>query len=160
MILNEQRLHQIFQLSILAKGVHALAECVGGVALWLVSNDAITRLARSITHLELIEDPRDFLATHLLTFAQNFSVETRHFYTFYLVSHGVVKLFLVAALLRNKLWAYPSSLVVMALFIVYQLYRFSYTHSWGLIALTVFDVIVIWLIWHEYKLVMRRRPAT
>ncbi|GAC1575862.1 MAG: hypothetical protein NVS3B5_07120 [Sphingomicrobium sp.] len=45
-----------------------------------------------------------------------------------------------------KLWAYPASLVVMGLFIIYQLYRFSYTHGVGLILLTVFDLIVIALV--------------
>jgi uncharacterized membrane protein len=64
-----------------------------------------------------------------------------------------VKVVLVAALLRNKLWAYPVSLVVLGLFIFYQLYRFSYTHSPALIALSVFDVLVIALIWHEYRIV-------
>jgi hypothetical protein len=44
------------------------------------------------------------------------------------------------------------------LFIVYQLYRFSYTHGFGLIVLTVFDVFVIGLIWHEYRLVRRHLP--
>lgn len=82
---------------------------------------------------------RSAVATHLLSWAQHFSVETKAFYAFYLVSHGVVKLFLVIGLLRNKLWAYPASLVVLGLFIAYQLYRFSYTHGFGLIVLTLFD---------------------
>jgi uncharacterized membrane protein len=55
--------------------------------------------------------------------------------------------------------AYPASLVALALFIAYQIYRFSYTQSAGLIALTVFDVIVMGLIWHEYRLVRRHIMA-
>jgi len=64
-------------------------------------------------------------------------------------------MFLVIGLLRNKLWAYPASLVVMGLFIIYQLYRFSYTGSFGLIAITALDVVVMVLIWHEYRLMLR-----
>ncbi|WP_054311270.1 DUF2127 domain-containing protein [Mesorhizobium sp. 1M-11] len=157
--MEERRIHQIFQLSVLAKGAHALLECAGGIALWLIGTDTITDLVKVLTQEELLEDPNDYLASHLLAWAQGFSVETRHFYAFYLVSHGVVKLFLVAGLLRNRLWAYPASLVVLGLFIAYQLYRFSYTHGWGLIVLTVFDVIVMWLIWHEYRLVRKHRQA-
>jgi hypothetical protein len=37
----------------------------------------------------------------------------------------------------------------------HQLYRFSYTHEVGLIALTAFDILVMTLIWHEYGLVRR-----
>ena len=90
---------------------------------------------------------------------QTFSVQTQDFYAFYLLSHGVVKLALVVGLLMNRLWAYPASLGVMTLFIAYQLYRFSYTHGVGLIALTVFDLFVIALIWHEYRLIRHHLPV-
>jgi uncharacterized membrane protein len=153
--MNERRIHQIFKISVLLKAVHALIECIGGLALALVGTSAITRLVNALTQEELLEDPNDFVAAHLLSLAQNFTVSTQRFYAFYLLSHGVIKAFLVIGLLRNKLWAYPVSLVVLGLFIVYQLYRFSYTHGFGLIVLTVFDVFVIGLIWHEYRLVRR-----
>ncbi|WP_315924283.1 DUF2127 domain-containing protein [Mesorhizobium sp. SP-1A] len=153
--MEERRIHQIFEISVLLKGAHALLECAGGVALWLIGTETISKLVNTLTQEELVEDPKDFLARHLLTWAQGFSIETQHFYAFYLLSHGVVKLLLVAGLLRNKLWAYPASLVVLGLFIVYQLYRFSYTGGWGLIVLSVFDIVVMWLIWHEYGIVRR-----
>ncbi len=153
--MNERRVHQIFEISILLKGAHALIECIGGLALAFVGTSAITRLVNALTQEELLEDPNDFVATHLLSLAQNFTVSTQRFYAFYLLSHGVIKAFLVIGLLRNKLWAYPVSLVVLGLFILYQLYRFSYTHGFGLIVLTVFDVFVMGLIWHEYRLVRR-----
>jgi uncharacterized membrane protein len=153
--MNERRVHQIFEISVLLKGAHALIECIGGIVLAFVSTSAIKGLVNALTQEELIEDPNDFVATHLLSLAQNFTVSTQRFYAFYLLSHGVIKLLLVAGLLRNKLWAYPASLVVLGLFIVYQLYRFSYTHAVGLIVLTVFDAIVMGLIWHEYQMVRR-----
>ena len=156
--MNEKRIHQIFEISILLKGAHALIECLGGVALAVVSTDYLKGLVNSATQEELVEDPKDFLASHFLMFAQHFTVSTQNFYAFYLLSHGVVKLALVIGLLRNKLWAYPASLIALGLFIVYQLYRYSYTHGIGLIVLTVFDVFVMWLIWHEYRLVREHLP--
>jgi uncharacterized membrane protein len=153
--MNERHVHQIFEIGVLLKGAHALIECIGGLVLAFVSTSAITNLVNALTQEELIEDPDDFVATHLLSLAQNLTVSTQRFYAFYLLSHGVIKLLLVAGLLRNKLWAYPVSLVVLGLFIIYQIYRFSYTHGVGLIVLTVFDVIVMGLIWHEYRLVRR-----
>ncbi len=151
--MNEQRIHQIFFISVLLKGADALIECIGGGALAFVSTGAVTGLVNSLTQEELIEDPHDFVATHLLSLAQQFTVSTQHFYAFYLLSHGVIKVFLVIGLLRNRLWAYPVSLAVLGLFIIYQLYRFSYTHSIGLLVLTGFDGVVMALIWHEYRLV-------
>lgn len=153
--MNERRIHQLFEVSILLKGLHALIECASGLALWLIGNDTIVGLAHWLTQEELFEDPKDFVATHILAFAQGFSIETKHFYAFYLLSHGMVKLLLVAGLLKGKLWSYPASLIVLGLFIAYQVYRYSYTHGVGLIVLTVFDVLVMGLIWHEYMVVRR-----
>lgn len=156
---TEHRIHQIFEIGVFLKGAHAALECLGGVALALVSTDAIVRWITWLTQDEFNEDPNDIVATYLLNMAQGFSVSTKNFYVFYLLSHGIVKLFLVAGLLRNRFWAYPASLVVLGLFIAYQMYRYSYTHSIGLLLLTVFDLLVMYLIWHEYKLIRHHLPT-
>jgi uncharacterized membrane protein len=142
--MNERRIHQIFQVSVILKGAHALIESVGGIALYFISTDTILGLVKQITQDELLDDPNDFLATRLLHMAQDFSVADKSFYAFYLLGH-------------DRMWSYPASLVVMTAFIVYQLYRFSYTHSFGLIVLTVFDIFVIVLIWHEWRLIRSLR---
>ena len=102
--------------------------------------------------------PHDFVANHLRHAASHFSVGSEHFMAIYLLGHGVVKIFVVAALLRNKLWAYPIAIIVFGGFVVYQIYRFALTGSTGLIVLTVVDLIVIWFIWLEYRAVRLRTP--
>jgi uncharacterized membrane protein len=155
--MNEHRVHQIFRASVLLKGAHALIECVGGLALALVSTNMIAAMVNRLTQEELIEDPRDFIANHLMSAAANFSDGSKGFYAFYLLSHGLIKILLVVELLRNKVWAYPASLIVLSMFVAYQVYRFTYTQSIGLIVLTVFDIFVMFLIWHEYRLVRAHR---
>lgn len=150
---NEQRIHQIFTVSIILKGIHALIECVSGIALAIVSTGTIVEWVNRLTLTELIEDPNDLIAHHLASYAQDFTLSSQHFYAWYLLSHGAVKLLLVIGLLRGKMWSYPASIAVMFLFIAYQLYRYSYTGGVGLLILTGFDIVVIWLIWHEYRLV-------
>ena len=63
------------------------------------------------------------------------------------------------ALLREKLWAYPAAIALFGAFIAYQLYRYSYTHDMALIALSVFDLFVIALAIHEYRLLRRHLPT-
>lgn len=157
--MQERRIHEIFEISVLLKGAHALIECVGGILLALVSTQAITDFVARATQYELGEDRNDLVATRLLDWAQGFSIETQHFYAFYLLSHGVVKLLLVIGLLREKLWAYPASLIVLGLFIAYQFYRYSFTHSPALIVLSLFDIFVMALVWHEYQLVRHHLPT-
>lgn len=157
--MEEKRVHEVFQLSVLGKAGFALVECLSGLALWLVGSDTISNFVKKLAQHELVEDPHDFIASHLLSWAQTFSVDTQHFYAFYLFAHGIIKLFLMIEVLRNRLWAYPAAIIVMSLFIAYQIYRISYSHSLGLIALTIFDIIVTALIWYEYHLIRKNRTA-
>jgi len=143
--MQEKRIHQMFVISVLAKGLHALIEIAGGLALYLFSADAIARWLDEI-------DRHDWVARH-------FPVSEQRFYAFYLLSHGLVKVVLVFFLLREKLWAYTASIAAFALFIAYQLYRFSFTHDVGLILLSIFDLFVIALAVHEYRLLRKHLPT-
>ena len=156
-ILSEKRLHAAFEIGIVLKGLNALAELLGGVFVWVVSVELIRGVVEGLVHNELLEDPRDHIANYLMHAAASVSVNGKNFAAFYLVTHGVVKLVLVAGLLRNRMWAYPASLAVLGLFIAYQLYRLTFAFSIGLIVLTVFDAIIIVLIWHEYRFVEASR---
>jgi uncharacterized membrane protein len=57
----------------------------------------------------------------------------------------------VAGLLLKLRWAYPAAIVAFTLFVVYQLYRYSHTHSTALLALSALDAAVIALTWLEYR---------
>ena len=153
---RDARAHQVldrfFYTSIWLKGLHALFEIIGGIALLLTSPAFILGIIATVTQDEMAEDPNDFIANTLLNAAQKISVGSERFAAFYLLSHGVVKIFLVIGLLRDRRWAYPAALAVFGAFIFYQVYRFSLTHSIGLAALTIFDLAVMWLIWREYRL--------
>ena len=140
--MQEKRIHQIFVVSVLAKGAHALIEIAGGIALYLLGAETIAQWLR----------PHEWAARH-------FQPAEQHFYAFYLLSHGLIKAVLVFFLLRERLWAYPASIAVFALFIAYQLYRYSFTHDIGLIALSIFDLFVIALAVHEYRLLRKHLPT-
>jgi uncharacterized membrane protein len=143
--MQESRIHQVFVVSVTLKGLHALLEVAGGAALYLASAGAIARWLNEV-------DPHSWVARH-------FPLSEQHFYAFYLLSHGLVKGAVVTGLLREKLWAYPASFAVFGGFIAYQLYRYSYTHEIGLILLSIFDVFVICLAAHEYRLLRKHLPT-
>ena len=157
--MREKTIHRIFDISVTLKGLHALVEIVGGLALYFISTDKIVRSINGFSQEQLVENPHDFIAIHLLKFVEGFSVEKHDFYAFYLLSHGLVKLVVVAGLLREKLWAYPASFIVFGGFVAYQLYRYTMTHDFSLILLSVFDMFVIALAFHEYRLVKRHLPT-
>lgn len=143
----------LFHYSVLAKGIFALSEVVSGCALWFFGTGPLVRLVDWLTQDELSQDPHDVVANALRHAASRFSVAGEHFAALYLLGHGVVKLFVIVALLKNKLWAYPASLVIFGGFVVYQIYRYDVIGGAGLIFLTALDLAVMWLIWLEYRAV-------
>lgn len=153
--MREKNIRLIFVVSIFLKGVNALLEIIVGFI--FLFTGAATAITWFFIQGELIEDPGDLVANSILHYLPYFSGHAQFFVSWYLLSHGIIKLFLAVALLRNKLWAYPAAIVVFALFIIYQLYRFTYTHSIFLIIFTVVDLAVIWLTWHEYRIMKKNK---
>jgi hypothetical protein len=84
------------------QGAHAVLESIGGIARALVGTKTITTLVDAPTQEELLENPNDLIATQLHAFPQGFSVESQHFFAFYLLAHGLVTLLLVEGLLKEK----------------------------------------------------------
>lgn len=150
-LLDERNVHIAFEISLILKGAFALAEMATGIFAYLVTPQFVIDLAQAITHAELTEDPRDFVAIHLLQAAQDLSISSQHFAGFYLLSHGVIKLWLIMGLWRGKLTYFPAAIVVFGLFILYQIYRYSFTKSLLLLLITGLDGVVIWLTLAEYR---------
>ena len=148
---QEEKIHLAFEISLLLKALFALGQIIGGIVALFGTKDFLLNTVSVLTQEELAEDPRDLIANYLLHSAQNLSIGTQLFVALYLLGHGSIKLWLIIGLLRQKLWYYPTAILVFGLFIVYQLYRFGFTHSAWLLLITVVDVIVIALTWHEYK---------
>ena len=150
-LLGANIVHVAFELSLALKGAFALAEIAASIFAYFVTRQFLLDLVHAIVRTELTEDPRDFVANYLLHAAQGLSVSSQHFTAFYLLSHGVIKLWLIIGLWRRKPGYYPAAIAVFGLFIFYQLYRYSFTLSLSLLLITVLDVFVIGLTWIEYK---------
>jgi uncharacterized membrane protein len=153
-------LDRTFKVGLALKAADGVIEIIAGALLMFVTPSTIERIARALTAHELGEDPHDRLAHFILHSTAHLGSGTTLFGAIYLLSHGVSKVVLVALVLRNKLWAYPWLIVLLGVFIVYQLYVIIFVKfSWSLAALTVFDVLLVWLTWREYQAKLAR-PLT
>jgi uncharacterized membrane protein len=153
-------LDRTFKVGLILKGLDGVLEVAGGILLLFVSPNAIQHLVRVLTAHELSQDPHDLLARHLLRTTGHLTGSTTLFGAIYLLSHGIAKIVLVALVLKQKLWAYPWLIALLLAFIGYQLYRITAVRfSWGLAALTIFDLALVWLTWREYQ-IRRVRPET
>ena len=152
----EKIIHYIFEIGIFLKGVAGVIEIIGGVLALLAVKLYYVDAALDITQQQVNQDPRDMVTSHLLAMSHGLSISTQYFIAFYLLSHGVVKVFLVIGLFKRKLWAYPTSIIIFIMFIIYQVYRYFQTYSVWMLILTVLDIILIWLTVHEYKYLKKR----
>lgn len=151
---------KLFVVGIIVKGLDGALELVAGALLLFIPPNSLKQLALLVTQPELTEDPDDFIANHVLQSAAGLTDHVVLFAALYLLAHGIVKVVLVVALLREKLWPYPWMIAVLVVFIAYQLYQLTQTPSAGLVALTVFDILIVVLTWHEYgRHRLRRKEA-
>lgn len=151
--------HAAFEVGVVLKGIDGALEVIGAALLLAIPPTRIAQWVGLLTAHELSQDPHDLLATRLVHAAAHLSVGAQTFASVYLLTHGVVKVALVWALLRRKLWAYPWAIAVFAAFGAYQLYRYALTRSAAMIALTVLDVFVIALTWVEWRRLRAEAPA-
>ena len=149
---NEEKIeHELFDVTVLLKGIHALIEIITGISTFLVSPNFIFKLVNVITFRELTENPVDSFSQYLLNLTHSFLGGTKQFIAFYLLSHGIINLILVIGLFKKKMWSYFASIIMLTIFALYQMYRYIYHPSIWMIILTIFDLVTIWLIWREYK---------
>ena len=150
MRVKEKYLRDFFDASVILKGVDSVIEIAGGLVLLFVSTARLDAVANFFLQAELVEDPHDAIANFLNNTFHTLVGPAKLFGAIYLLIHGAVKIVLVINLLRNRFWAYPAAIIIFIIFGLYQTYYLFISYSFWLFALTILDVIVIVLTWHEY----------
>jgi uncharacterized membrane protein len=149
---RERWLNRIFVVGIVAKGLDGLLELLLGLPLLVFPASAIIGWVDLVTSHELERDPDDLVGNALRTAATHLlGGSTGLFVALYLLAHGVIKIVLVVAVLRETLWAYPWMLGALVLFAAFQAYELVVGFTVGLLLLTLFDVVIIWLTWWEWR---------
>lgn len=157
--MDVRMVHFMFRLSLAIKGIFAFGEILAGFLLVYFTPPRVRELIHAFLATEFGREYIHFWKDYLLDFGYTYTIGTQLFAIFYLVSHGVIKFVVIMLLWRELLWAYPLSVASLVGFIVYQLYRYQFTHSIMLIVLTVLDIILIILTFVEfYNLIKGRQP--
>jgi uncharacterized membrane protein len=147
----KSNLDKFFEVSVLLKALDGMLEVIGGLLLLIIRPEHIVGWARDLTVSELKEDPHDFIANHIVHWANSYTKQVAIFAAVYLLLHGVIKVVLVFEVLRNHLWAYLALVIVTFVFVIYQVARIIEKPTLSFVLLTLFDVIVIGLTTREYR---------
>jgi uncharacterized membrane protein len=149
--LPEKDYRALFKITIILKGLISVGEVILGLLFSFVSYGVLRHAAFALFGGEFTETPPDLIWGYAIKGLHGFFATPQSVWAFIFLSHGIVKLVLIVALLRDKLWAYPWSAGIFTFFIVYQIYQMVFTPSLVLLAITILDVVVIALVLHEYR---------
>jgi uncharacterized membrane protein len=145
------KLDQVFRISILLKALEAILEIISGAILFFITPHFINHWGGVLTRGELSEDPNNYIANFLSHSIHHLASISTTYAAVYLLTHGVIKLVALVAVLKDKFWGYPLLLIVLAIFIVYQTIQLAHNVTLGLLALNIFDTFVVILTTLEWR---------
>lgn len=151
---------ELFWVSIVIKAIGSGVEMLGGIASMLIPSAYISQLALQLTQTYLDGDKDDFITKSLVHLAHTFASTGNMFIGIYFFVRGSIQFLLVVALFKNKLWAYPALLVVLALLVLSQGYDVYFSHSIVTAVITLTDIVTFFLVMREYKIVRSLRRAS
>ncbi len=142
--------HRLFRWAVTLKGIDGMLEFVGGASLLLFGRQGVRGAVAFLTQHELAEDPHDLVAGFLVHHTRHLGIATVHFAAAYLFVHGIVKVGLAVALLRERRGVFPAAMAFLGVFLAYQIYRIAVEPSAALAGLMVVDAVILVLVWREY----------
>ncbi|MDR3547687.1 MAG: DUF2127 domain-containing protein [Candidatus Pacebacteria bacterium] len=154
---GEKTIYELFEISIWVKAVGAFGEVLGGIAIALIPSSYVLHTALLLSQGNLDADADDLIIKGITAAAHAFAVSNNWLVGIYFFMRGFVQLLLVYALFKNKLWAYPAMLLLLVLFVCTQAYQIYLSQSIATMLITVIDIVTIYLVWHEYRVVTRAR---
>ena len=149
--------HRAFKLAVLVKMLDGAIEAILGIWLYCFGKTSLPRIVYALFQHELLEDPHDFIATHILEYVKSLSLTTLSFIAIYLTIRGVSKTGLMIALAANQHWAYPASLLILTTLVLYGLCRLVLDFSFTVGFILLIDIAVIGLIYSEYRTLKSNR---
>lgn len=159
-LFSEKNLHTFFDAGIVLKLIDSIGEVLLGILFIFLDTAAMNRIAIAIFGDETAEQPFQAIWNFTLHSFAQLSNNSQAFLAFIFISHGIIKLILIAGLAKDKLWVYPLAATAFTGFGIYQIYQITFTHSVLITALTILDAIFVMLIIHEYRYQKQRPKRT
>ena len=142
---------RVFIITVSIKAFNGVVELISAVALVLIPKDFLINNISKYISEEFAEDPNNMISSWMMNFAAHIRPDTQHFIIIYIAIHGMINLGLATALFGKNHKAYFASMIVLILFIVYQIHRLTFTYSVILFIFIILDILTVFLIHYEYK---------
>ncbi len=133
------------------KGLFGIIELIIGLGLLLVGPKALNKYMLLLVEFEPFDKPSRVIDTTTQFIANHVLGSLHLLIALYMIVHGLVFIAVVIALVHKKLWAFPTAGILLALFIVYQIYRLALAFSLILLIFTLIDIAIMFFLRYEYR---------
>ena len=151
---------KLYFVSVACKDLNGFVELVAGI--WLLLNPHSLHALLQFLFGHAVQHPghfMQFIAEHITHIDASLAAGGIIVVALFSLSHGIVKLTMVYALLKELLWAYPYALAVLTSFWFYQIYLFIKHPTIWMFLFCALDVVVLFMVYGEWQKQKRKRGA-
>ena len=156
----ETHLSILFRVSMWWRIFYGFLRIILGTALLRMTGQTISDFVYSLLSHEITGKMTDVVLEKIYIFSEIHEITITYFIAFYFIFWGTVDIVLSLCLLNHIRKAFPIAMGLIVLFILYSIFRFTFTHSLVLAGVIILDFIILYLINDEYKLLQKTSANT
>jgi len=149
--LKQATIEKLFLIGMWWRILYGLFRFTFGLMLLSVVGSPLLDVFYAVMRHELTDEPGDILVRTVTSVLHQHPFQVTYFLAGYFLFWSILDIILSITMLRKKTWAFPISFVLIGLFIVYEIFRFTHTHSLVLLWIISFDIFLMWIIKREYQ---------
>lgn len=147
----------LFRIGMVWRIFYGSVRLIVGIFFLRIVGTPLVDVFYQVMRREHLEDPTDLLIQVAGPALQHAPLTVTYFLAGYLIFWGVIDVVLSISLIKEKTWAFPISMYLIGIFVVYEFYRFLHTHSLILLGVIAVDVVLFYLIRREYRVLRSKQ---
>ncbi len=150
---DEIQLHLsfLFKLSMWWRIIYGFLRVFLGASLLKITGEPLSDFIHMLMSHEMSNRMTDIVLEKIYILTETHDITVTYFIAFYFIFWGTVDIILSLCLLHHIRKAFPVAMGIIMLFILYGMIRLSITHSLILAGVIVVDLVILYLIHDEYR---------
>jgi uncharacterized membrane protein len=148
--LFEPQQSKLFQLSMWWRVGYGFLRLILGISLLRLIGQSVSDYIYAIMSHEFVGRTGDMILEHIYTFFEIHDITLTYFIAGYFIFWGAIDILLSLCLLHRIRQAFPITMALIVVFLIYSVYRYSFTHSLTLLGVICADIVILYLVHKEY----------
>ncbi len=150
-MLSREHFKRLFDVTLIIKAIAAVIDLVAAAVIFTTGSELVVRFFAKVTTLMTDFEGDGVISQYMSLQPGMISTFDIWFITGYLAFHGILNLILVEGIWFRRQWAYTKAMRILLFFFAYQCLRLMFVWSYWLFVITLYDLVVILLLYNEYR---------